>query len=300
MVSERTKSLLTEENKRYLKNYLTELSSQFTGMIPAADVQKLCTELNVTVYELMIMLIAIPSLFAVVPISNYPVGAFCLGESGNIYYGANMEFTNQALSFVVHGEQASIANAIEHGETKAVALAVSAAPCGYCRQFLYEINNAQHLEIILDGKPNQLLTYYLPDAFGPGDLGFTGGLMDVKYNNLSLVNPTSDPVILEALNQANKSYAIYTSCFCGVAIQVTDGSIYGGSYAENAAYNPSMSPLEAALVTLVMNGSNFSFISRIVLVEAEGSKESQLSATTAVASSVSPSISLEYYRATVI
>jgi len=300
MISERTKSLLTEKNTSLLKNYFSSLGSQFTGMIPAADVQQLCNDLNVTVYELMIMLIVFPSFYAVVPISNYPVGAFCLGESGNIYYGANIEFTGQALSFVVHGEQASIANAIEHGETKAVALAVSAAPCGYCRQFLYELNNAKNLEIILDGKPNQLLTYYLPDAFGPGDLGFTGGLMDLKNNNLTLVNPTTDSVINEALSQANKSYSIYTSCFSGVAIQVNDGSIYGGSYAENAAYNPSMSPLEAALVTLIMNGSNFSLISRIVLVEAEGSKDSQLSATTAVASSVAPNITLEYYPATVI
>ncbi len=238
MISKKTKALLNDKATNRLKRYFIDVSDQFTGMISAADVQQLCTDLGVNVDELMLMLLVFPSMYAVVPISNYKVGALCLGESGNLYYGANIEFVGQALSFVVHAEQASIANAIEHGETKATTLAVSAAPCGYCRQFLYELNNAANLQVVLDGKPSQLLTYYLPDPFGPTDLGLIGGLMDAQNNNLALVNSTSDPVIIEAFNQANKSYSPETLCYSGVAIQVSNGAIYGGSYAENAAYNP--------------------------------------------------------------
>lgn len=60
-----------------------------------------------------------------------------------------------------------------------------------------------------------------------------------------------------------------------------------------------MSPLEAALVNMIMSGSNFSLIVRIVLKEVVGSLNSQLGATTAVAKSIAPKISVEYYTATV-
>ena len=66
---------------------------------------------------------------------------------------------------------------------------------------------------------------------------------------------------------------------------MTNSKIYVGAYAENAAFNPSMSPLEAALIVLIMSGESFDDITRAVLVEAAGSMCSQLAATTAVLSS---------------
>ena len=62
--------------------------------------------------------------------------------SGNLYFGANYEFPGQALSFTVHAEQAATMHAISFGETGIDLLAVSAAPCGYCRQFLNELTTA--------------------------------------------------------------------------------------------------------------------------------------------------------------
>jgi cytidine deaminase len=67
---------------------------------------------------------------------------------GNLYLAANMEFTNEALSLCVHGEQSAVNHALIQGETGLQSLAINAAPCGYCRQFLYEITTAKTLNIL--------------------------------------------------------------------------------------------------------------------------------------------------------
>jgi len=43
------------------------------------------------------------------------------------------------LSQSVHGEQLLMANLMLHGETELDTLAISAAPCGHCRQFYSEL-----------------------------------------------------------------------------------------------------------------------------------------------------------------
>ena len=100
-----------------------------------------------------------------------------------------------------------------------------------------------------------------------------------------------------ALAAANASYSPHTSTFAGVALQTGSGLIVTGRYAENAAYNPSLSPLQAALSQLVLHDQPFSSIARIVLVEAPG-PASQVDATTAVSGSVC-SVPLTVYKATV-
>ncbi|HTG66495.1 MAG TPA: hypothetical protein VL859_08980, partial [Flavobacterium sp.] len=98
-------------------------------------------------------------------------------------------------------------------------------------------------------------------------------------------------------NTANTSYSPYTSDYSGVCIVTNSGS-YVGAYAENAAYNPSMSPLEAALVLLIMSGDSYTNINRAILVEAINNKCSQLSATKDVLSAIAKNVVLEYYTAT--
>ena len=69
-------------------------------------------------------------------------------------------------------------------------------------------------------------------------------------------------------------------------------TVYQGSYIENAAYNPSLPPLQAALVGLTMAGETFDGISAVVLVELENAPISQMSATRAVLDSIAPAASL--------
>jgi len=254
------------------------------GYVPAALVNRIVVS-GVPLDELMLALIPRAKTFAIPMISNFFVGAVAHGVSGNLYFGANYEFPGQALSFTVHGEQAATMHAISFGETGIGLLAVSAAPCGYCRQFLNELTSAATLQIILPNTPATPLTSLLPNAFGPIDLGVSAALMSPQSHGMTLDSP--DDLTNAALKAANASYAPYSASYAGVALKTSDGSIFTGGVAENAAFNPSMSPLEAAIVTLTINGrKKHSDIVDAVLVQAAGSKACQIDATRAVLATI--------------
>ena len=212
-------------------------------------------------------LLPLAARFARPPVSNFKVGCVSRGLSGNLYLGANVEFAGEALSFTVHAEQSSVANAWMNGEEGIDLIAVTAAPCGYCRQFLNELTTADSLTIAIPGT-TQTLRQLLPSAFGPRDLGIEGGLMQREEHPLSV--SASDPLTLAALAAARRSYAPYSKSYAGVAVQTSDGIIATGAYAENAAFNPSMSPLEVALSQLNLAGGAFDTITDAVLVHVDG------------------------------
>jgi cytidine deaminase len=273
-----------------------ESARQAAGGFLPADVVATIVDGSVAIEQLMLDLIPLAKTFAIPPISNFFVGVVALGASGNLYFGANYEFIGHALSFSVHGEQAATVQALSFGETGIEMLAISAAPCGYCRQFLNELTTASTLQIILPNTPATLLTTLLPAAFGPGDLGVTAGLMSPQSHGMMLPSPADD-VAKAALSAANASYAPYSSSYAGVALQTSDGGIYTGSVAENAAFNPSMSPLEAAVASLIISGGRtYSEIVDAVLVEATASKASQAGVTRDVLSTMTK-VPLRVYEA---
>jgi cytidine deaminase len=250
------------------------------------DVVERIVATGVPIEQLMLGLIPSAQKFAIPPISNFFVGAVALGTSGSLYFGANYEFPGQALSFTVHGEQAATAHALSFGETGISMLAVSAAPCGYCRQFLNELTTAATLQILVTGKPITPLAVLLPASFGPADLGVTATLMSKQSQGL--ICDETDPLVGAALAAANASYAPYSQSYAGVALRANDGSVYSGGVAENAAFNPSLSPLEAALVSLVINGGKtYADITGAVLVEVANAKASQIGAAKAVLGTIS-------------
>ncbi len=273
--------------------------------IPGEVVASLTTIIELD--QLMIALLPAASSHARVPLSNFEVGAIALGSTtGSLYLGANMEFPSHALSFSVHGEQSASNNAWLHGEEGLDAVAVNAVPCGYCRQFLTELATPTGLDILVknaDRGPADVshsrnpLSYYLRDSFGPSDLGVLGGLMNQHSNGLSVDSP--DPLVQEALQAANSSYSPYTGNFAGVALRTRSQRTYVGRYAENAAFNPSMSPLQSALATLNMHEPPQApyNIEAAVLVEDARSKISQLSSTLAILSSIAPDVELQHVLA---
>lgn len=205
-------------------------------------------------------------------LSSYRVGAVGLGGSGAIYLGANIEFSASQLCRTIHAEQSVVINAMAHGETRLAALAISAAPCGSCRQFLQELADADGLAIWLARETPYALAEFLPDAFGPHDLGVVGGLLAPQDNRL-VPRPSEtglDSAGKAALDAANRSYAPYTKAFAGCALVLGDGSIWTGAYVENAAFNPSLSPSQAALITLIMAGRDWKAIQRVVIAEVAG------------------------------
>jgi cytidine deaminase len=261
--------------------------------------------------QLMLALLPAAAAHARPPISNFSVGAVALGMPpaadrgpGSLYLGANMEFAGQALLFTIHAEQSAVNNAWLHGEKGVRMFAVTAAPCGSCRQFLKELTTAeQSLRLVLrksgdasdDSYLAQPLSDLLPQAFGPGDLGIEGGLMHVEDHGLAL--QTADPVAQAALAAANACYAPYTQAYAGVAFRGPGRKIYAGRYAENAAFNPSLLPCLSALAFMRMQlGATVDpEISEAVLVEASPERTSQREATRLLLETVNPGTNLTYY-----
>jgi len=220
-----------------------------------------------------------------------------IGSSGNMYFGCNVEFPGQALSFSVHGEQSAVMNAWMHGESGIQSIAITAAPCGYCRQFLNELSTAPSLEVLLDKSPVTPLHALLPQSFGPIDLDIKSRLMREEKHSLQLAEATQDKVIAAALAAASSSYAPYSTNFAGLALESADNLIVAGRYAENAAYNPSMSPLEAALSQYNLAGLDFARIKRAVLVQTTPSTANQEDVSRAGLRSLAPQATFEVYVA---
>jgi len=217
-------------------------------------------------------------------LTNFRVGAVVRGTSGALYLGGNIEFPGENLSQTVHAEQAALANAFMHDEPGIAAIAVSAPPCGHCRQFLYEFAEGRDIDILLPEQPAIGLSALLPRPFGPADLKVAHG--PLSRTRIAMENVES--VAQAARYAAANAYAPYTNSPSGVAIRSRRGNVYRGSYIENAAFNPSMPPLQVALVAMALANEAFSDIAEVVLAEASNNSISQLNATKSVLAVIAP------------
>ena len=106
------------------------------------------------------------SLNAYAPFSKFKVGACALFESGQIYTGCNVENSSYGLSLCA--ERNALSNAIASGEkSKLQAIAIVSAdmakyaPCGACRQWIYEF--AQDAKVILEDSNGKICTYTIEE-----------------------------------------------------------------------------------------------------------------------------------------
>lgn len=237
---------------------------ELNGSVSAERTAELVHQRGISVESLMLELLPEVAALAHPPISKFRVGVVARGLSGALYAGANYEIAGQVLGFTVHAEQSAIANAWMAGERGIDRIAVTAAPCGHCRQFLNELVTADSLEVHLpDGTHS--LRELLPGAFGPGDLDVREGLMGSNRQKIAV--PDADELTQAAATAASMSYAPYSGAFAGVAIRTEDGAIVTGAYAENAAFNPSLPPLQVALSQMNLRRIHPDSIAEAVLVQ---------------------------------
>jgi len=252
------------------------------GVLKWQQCRKICQHLSIDVEELMIRLLPVAASLSNPVVSNFKVGAVLRGEikdqngSANLYFGANLEFANQALCCTLHAEQSAISNAWVEGETCLTGVAISATPCGHCRQFLYEAVGSNEFPILIpsdDNKNNEIaktcLEKLLPKAFGPLDLGGEYFFVNPSYQShqLEIHNVENDSIVSQALAQANLSYAPYTNNFSGCLLVLNNGEVILGRSIENAAYNPSITAMVAVLSKMHLSGKNVSDVKRAILVE---------------------------------
>ena len=266
----------------------------YRGQVTAADAAALAQNESTTIEQLMVGLIPLARSYSHAPISNFFVGSVVRGASGGLYTGANIEIPGQCLGFAVHAEQAALSNAYMHGEQGVTALSVGGAPCGHCRQFINEASPDGEIMIVTPSKPPIKLSAILPSAFGPAALGMKHGAFPIRERNLTLASPASDSLIAAALEAARKAYAPYSTSPSGVAIRTTNHRIYRGSYIENVAFNPSLSPLQIALAQMIAAGQQYSAIAEVTLVEVQRAKISQQAVTDTVLGAIAPRVKLQH------
>ncbi|MFK7737295.1 MAG: cytidine deaminase [Pirellulaceae bacterium] len=123
---------------------------------------------------------------AYAPYSKFLVGSALLGSDGQIYVGCNVE--NASYGLAICAERSAIAAMVAAGCKDIVALAVAshggAAPCGACRQVIYELgksapillananfeSNGESPQIDMKRVQRHVMSDLLPMAFGPDDL----------------------------------------------------------------------------------------------------------------------------------
>lgn len=277
------------------RTLLTELlsDSRFSGRIPPSNVDALAKSENASADEIMFKLLPLARSYSRAPISNFYVGVVVRGESGSLYLGANIEIAGQCLGFAVHAEQAALSNAYMNSEQSVTALSVvGGMPCGHCRQFMEEISPDGTMTILVPGQAPAKLLSILPAAFGPAALGAKQGALPVRKANLALAGGASDPLANVALDAAMRSYAPYSKSPAGIAIRTTAGRTFQGSYIENVAFNPSLSPLQTALVPFIAAGEKYGVISDVTLVELQGATISQRAVTETVLATIAPTAKL--------
>lgn len=290
-------------------------SVELTGFVMGAeDAERAAAAAGVaTVQDLLPLLVPSARKRAQVPISGFPVGAVGLGASGRVYVGVNLEFRGLPLCHTVHAEQFLVANAAAAGEPELRAVAVSHMPCGHCRQFLQEIRGAASIRILVTSDAAEgcapewrTVASLLVRPFGPHDLlpGNVPLVLEAHDNALGdpvangLARGDLDARLRQAAEAAARAaHAPYSKCPSGFAVADGDGRIYAGGCLESAAYNPTLGPVQAAIIAMVAaGGCSAGDVVAAALVEKEQASVAQESTARIFLDAVAPHASFHVYN----
>lgn len=211
----------------------------------------------------------------------------------------------------MHAEQFLLVNALHHGETRIEKLAISAAPCGHCRQFFSELNCAVRCMCFCEN-PCDTVTIIITSCMLQDSIKFLffngsyslGQLLPMRFKPTDLLEDPSTPLLLlpqnnnveftaqakeqiqkwrdsgntllvqaaeAALEECKNAYCPYSRCPASASIVTDEGGVYAGGYIESAAYNPSMLPLQSAIIDAVIDGMPcYTKMTAAVLLEIDG------------------------------
>ena len=226
------------------------------GIVPAKVVTNLITRYGLEgPEEVMLLGLGAARALARPPISNFFVGAIGLErETGDLILGRNVEVPGTTLATTIHGEGFVMTRAAQRGTTVAAIALGEAHPCAHCRQYISEFAASREM-VLIDPLGHRLTMADLyPWPFDPGYLGETGHVPGAR-NVVTLEGNDLDPRIAAALVEAGgKSWSPYSKCPGAVVLGVTDGKQVSGFAVESVAFNPTLSPMQAALIALLAHG----------------------------------------------
>lgn len=246
-----------------------------TGWVfPAAAVKDFVArfELN-NVQELMLLVLDVAKNLSRPPISGFVVGAVGLeAETGDLVLGANVEFPETHLGFTLHAEGFVVTRAFARGTTISTIALGEAHPCGHCRQYLSEFPPGGTLKLIDPFGHTLTLADLYPWPFDPDYLGEAGAVPGkLSVPGLAFVKDDLPVDTTRRLLAAGRrAHAPYSACPGAILLELADGSNVIGASIESVAFNPSISPLQAAVVELLAHGFEFASIRSAMLGTVSG------------------------------
>jgi cytidine deaminase len=228
------------------------LESNLGGVLEKPEVDRLIAAFSLTgIEELMLLALTAARKIAHPPISDFHVGSVGLeAETGNLVLGGNVEFPGTHLGTTVHGEGFVFTRAFSRGTSIQTIAIGEAHPCAHCRQYLSEFAATRDLTLIDPLGHRLTMAQLYPWPFDPDYLGETGAVPTKKLWTLA----TDDPVLRAA---GERAHTPYSKCPGAVVLTLSDGCRVRGSAIESVAFNPTMGPLQAALIDLIAHGRSY-------------------------------------------
>ena len=227
------------------------------GVLQHEDVDEIRQAYGLTVEELLLLARPTADVYAQPPISDFHVGVVGLeAETGNLIFGGNLEFVGAHIGTTVHGEGFVFARAFSRGNSVATICIGEAHPCAHCRQFLSEFAATKDL-LLIDPLGHRLMMADLyPWPFDPDYLGQKGIVAgEVRHPGLALAANDLPPATAARLTElGRRSYTPYGRAPAAIVLTLSDGTVVGGAAIESVAFNPTMSPLQAAMIDLFAHG----------------------------------------------
>ena len=208
------------------------------------------------VEELMLLALGAAKTIARPPISSFFVGAVGLErETGNLILGGNVEFPGTHLGYSIHGEGFVFTRAASRGTTIETIAIFEAHPCAHCRQYISEFAASRELTLIDPLGHRLTMAELYPWPFDPDYLGETGAVAGAFDGSLDLAASDWPATIADRLLDAGRrAHAPYSKCPGAVVLALRDGQMVSGFSIESVAFNPTMGPLQAAMINLIAHG----------------------------------------------
>ena len=209
-------------------------------------------------------LLALPAAAALArpSISDYRVGAVGVTTTGELVLGGNLEFPGASIHHTVHGEGFVTLRARALGLALEALAIARARPCAHCRQVLAEVAWADDLRLIDPFGADVGLWDVYPAPFTPGDLGERPA--SARNDGAPRRHVGSDvpaDVAARLAAASGRAHAPYSGEPAAVVLRLRDGRLVDGAVLESVAFNPTIGPLQDALVGVVAAGATFDAIS---------------------------------------
>ncbi len=132
-----------------------------------------------------------------------------------------------------------------------------------------------------------------PWPFDPDYLGEAGYMPDTVYADRTLgTNGLTSTTAARLLAAAQRAHAPYSKCPAAIVLTLRDGGHVTGFAIESVAFNPTMGPLQAALINLSANGYPVTDIASAALATKVGGDVDYSASTGELFGKVAPGVPL--------